>query len=169
MLGNTIKFNKKDMGITLAGIAKGYAVDRAIETLKKNHIKHALVNGGGDIRALGGKTDDLPWKVGLRHPFNKSKIMATVELKNRAIATSGAYQRLYNDLIHSKDGRPAQEIVSSTIITEKTIDADVLATAFFILGSRKGMKLLDKFKGCTRALYMNNEGHFIKYTSKRKG
>ena len=167
MRGNTIKFNKKNMGITLAGIAKGYAVDRAIETLKKKHIRHALVNGGGDIRALGGKTDDMPWKVGLRHPFNKSRIMTTVALKNQAIATSGVYQRLYNDLIHSKAGRPAQEIVSSTIITEKAIDADVLATAFFILGSRKGMELLDKFRG-TRALYMNNEGHFITYTSKKK-
>ena len=97
-----------------------------------------------------------------------STIITSVELMDKAIATSGPYQRFFNDLIHSKGGRPAQEIASSTIITEKAIDADVLATAFFILGSRKGMKLLNKFRGA-RALYVNNEGHFIRYTSKRKG
>jgi thiamine biosynthesis lipoprotein len=158
--GNTIKFSKKDMGITLAGIAKGYAVDRAVEVLRKNHIRHALVNGGGDIRAIGGKTDDLPWKIGLRHPFNKSKIMTSVDIKDKAIATSGPYQRFYNDLIHSNGGRPAQEIASATITTEKAIDADVLATAFFVLGSRKGMELLNGM-GKIRASYVDHEGHFI--------
>ena len=128
--------------------------------MKKNDIKHALVNGGGDIRALGGKTEDHPWMIGLRHPFNKSRIISTIKLNNQAIATSGAYQRFYNDLIHSKGGRPVQEIASSTIVTEKAIDADVLATAFCILGSRKGMELLNKFRG-VRALYVDNEGHFI--------
>lgn len=157
---NHARFGKKNMGITLAGIAKGYAVDRAIEVLRKNDITHALVNGGGDIRALGGKTDDLPWMIGLRHPFNKSRIVSTIKLNNQAIATSGPYQRHYNDLIHSKGGRPVQEIASSTIIAEKAIDADALATAFFILGSRKGMELLHGI-GEIRASYVDNEGHFI--------
>lgn len=155
-----VRFGKRNMELTLAGIAKGYAVDQAIETLKKHDIMHALVNGGGDIRALGGKTDDLPWMIGLRHPFNKSRIISTIKLKNQAIATSGPYHRYYNDLIHSKGGRPAQKIASSTIVTEKAIDADALATTFFILGSRKGRELLHGIGGI-RALYVDHEGHFI--------
>jgi thiamine biosynthesis lipoprotein len=157
---DSVRFGKRNMGLTLAGIAKGYAVDQAIETLKKNDIKHALVNGGGDIRALGGKTDGLPWMIGLRHPINKSRIISTIKLKNQAIATSGSYHRYYNDLISSKGGRPAQKIASSTIITDKAIDADVLATAFFILGSRKGMELI-KGIGGIRAMYVDHEGYFI--------
>ncbi len=159
--GNNVKFRKNDMNITLAGVAKGYAVDKAIEILSQNNVKHALVNGGGDIRVMGGKTDDLPWKIGLLDPLNKTRLFTAVELYNQAIATSGAYQRFFNDILDPKGGRPAQEILTSTIITEKAIDADVLATVFFILGSRKGMDLLDKF-GDAQALYITSEGHYIK-------
>ncbi|MFC1867284.1 FAD:protein FMN transferase [Thermodesulfobacteriota bacterium] len=159
--GNGIKFRKDDMSVTLAGVAKGYAVDKAIEILRQNGIRHAMVNGGGDIRVINGKTDDSPWKIGLIDPLNRKRFFTTVDLYNQAIATSGAYQRSFNDLLDPEEGRPNQEILSSTIITEKAIDADVLATAFLISGRRKGMKILDKF-GDARSLCVTNEGRFIR-------
>ena len=109
----------------------------------------------------GGKTDDLPWKIGLLDPLNKTRIFTTVELYNQAIATSGTYKRFFNDILDPKGGRPAQDILGSTIIAEKAIDADVLATAFLILGSRKGMNLIGKFEDA-RALCITSDGHFIK-------
>jgi len=132
-----------------------------IDILRKNHIKHALVNGGGDIRVIGGKTDDLPWKIGLFDPLNRTRLFTSIELDNQAIATSGPYYRRFNDLLDPRIGRPAQDILISTIIAKKAIDADVLATAFFVLGRRKGMNLLDRFGG-VQALYVTNEGDFIR-------
>ena len=80
------------MGITLAGVAKGYAVDRAGEVLRQNNIEHALVNAGGDIVAVGGRTDTIPWKIGIRDPKSKTRFVGTVELCDQAIATSGTYR-----------------------------------------------------------------------------
>jgi FAD:protein FMN transferase len=140
--GNSIEFRKAGMSVTLAGIAKGYAVDRAILTLKERNIRHALVNAGGDIRALGGKTETLPWKVAIRDPREKSRIVTSVDLFDRAIATSGAYQRPFNDIVNPKSGRPVQEILSSTVMTENAMDADILATCMFTLGAEKGIEWL---------------------------
>jgi len=159
--GRRIRFLREGMRLTLAGVAKGYAVDRAAEILVQNHIRHALVNGGGDIRAVGGKTDDTPWRIGLRDPLKKAGLLTTVELKDQAIATSGTYQRRCNDLLNPREGRPAREILSTTIITEKTTDADALATAFLVLGGRKGRHLLERF-GEARALYVTGEGHLLR-------
>lgn len=145
--GNTVRFRKADIGITLAGVAKGYAVDKAIETLCGYNIKHALVNIGGDIRVIGRKTESMPWKIAVRKPRNKSRFSTTVELYDQAVATSGYYQRFFNDIIDPKAGKPARGMVSSTIITDKAIDADILSTCMFILGKKRGMQLIRTLEG----------------------
>jgi len=162
MFGSTnIKFAKYGMNITLAGAAKGYAIDRAIQSLKKNNIKHALVNGGGDIRVIGGKTKDLPWKICVLDPRSKGKIFTTIDLYNKSIATSGTYKRLFNDLINPKDGKPAQEILSSTIIAEEAIDADILATSLIVLGEKESMRLIKEL-GDVKFLLITKDGGYIK-------
>jgi len=160
--GSDIRFKKEGMGVTLAGVAKGFAVDRAVEVLRDYNIGHALVNGGGDIRVIGGKTDELPWKIAVRNPRRKGSLDATVELRGQAIATSGAYHRPYNDIIDPKAGKPAQEILSSTVIADKAIDADVLATCAYILGVKKGINLVRKVNGA-RAIFITGDGEKIEY------
>ncbi|HXZ94463.1 MAG TPA: FAD:protein FMN transferase, partial [Dehalococcoidia bacterium] len=152
-----ISFRKAGMGITLAGVAKGYAVDNAIETLRRGNIRHALVNAGGDIRSLGGKTETMPWKAAIRDPRNKTRIVTVVELYDQAIATSGTYQRSFNDMINPKTGRPAQGVLSSTVIAEKALDADALATCMFILGAEKRIELLGRLNG-VRSLVITSDG-----------
>lgn len=156
-----IEFGKASMGITLAGVAKGYAVDKAIEALKQGNIRHALVNAGGDIRVIGGKTETMPWRIAIRDPQNKRRLSTTVELHEQAIATSGTYQRFFNDIINPKVGRPAQGLLSSTIITEKAIDADILATCVFILGAERGIELLGRLDG-VKALVITSDGSILK-------
>jgi thiamine biosynthesis lipoprotein len=155
-----IRFRKAGMGITLAGVAKGYAVDKAIEALSQHHIRHALVNAGGDIRVTGGKTETIPWKIAIRDPRNKARIIAAVELHDQAIATSGTYQRSFNDIINPKVGSPAQGVLSSTIIAKKAIDADILATCVFVLGAEKGMELLRRLDG-VRAIVITSDGSIL--------
>jgi thiamine biosynthesis lipoprotein len=144
---NYIGFRKAGMGITLAGVAKGYAVDHAVETLRQGNVRHALVNAGGDIRTMGGKTDIVPWKVAVRDPMNKTRTVTTVELYDQAIATSGTYQRPFNDIINPKEGRPVQGVLGSTVVTQNAIDADILATCMFALGAEKGVELLGRLDG----------------------
>jgi thiamine biosynthesis lipoprotein len=155
-----IRFRKAGMGITLAGVAKGYAVDKAIESLSQHHIRHALVNAGGDIRVIGGKTETIPWKIAIRDPTNKARIVTAVELHDQAIATSGTYQRSFNDIINPKVGSPAQRVLSSSIIARKAIDADILATCVFVLGAEKGMELLSRLDGI-KAIVVTNDGNIL--------
>ena len=160
MENNSIEFLKTGMSITLAGIAKGYAVDRAILTLKERKIRHALVNAGGDIRALGGKTETLPWKAAIRDPRGNNRIVAMVDLFDQAIATSGAYLRPFNDILNPKSGRPVQEIISSTVIAENAMDADILATCMITLGAGKGIEWLGGLRE-TRAFIIKSDGEVL--------
>ena len=141
-----ISFRKAGMGITLAGAAKGYAVDRAGALLRQNNIDHALVNAGGDIVAIGGKTDTDPWKIAIRDPKEKTRFAGTVELRDQAIATSGTYWRPFNDIFDAKEGKPARGVVSATVVAEKAIDADILATSIFVLGAEKGRELIGRLE-----------------------
>ena len=153
-----ISFRKRGMGITLAGVAKGYAVDKAIEALSRSRIKHALVNAGGDIRTIGGKGENIPWRVGIRDPRKKTRIISTVELYDQAIATSGTYRRSFSDILNPKVGRPAQGVLSSTVIAKTAMDADMLATCIFIEAERS-VELLGGLGG-VKAFVIGNDGSF---------
>jgi len=141
-----ISFRKAGVGITLAGAAKGYAVDRAGALLRQNNIDHALVNAGGDIVAIGGKTDTHPWKIAIRDPKEKTRFAGTVELRDQAIATSGTYWRPFNDIFDAKEGKPARGVVSATVVAERAIDADILATSIFVLGAERGRELIGRLE-----------------------
>ena len=158
--GNNIRLRKAGMGITLEAVAKGYAVDRSIEALRSNKIKHALVDASGDIRVIGGGTNTRPWMIGVRNPQNRRHIITTVELCDKAIATSGTYQRCVNDLIYAKTGTFSQEILSSTIIADKAVNADALSTSVLVLGVEKGMKLAEDLN--LAALIITNDGEILK-------
>jgi thiamine biosynthesis lipoprotein len=157
--GRNLRFKKRGMGITLAGIGKGYAVDQAIEALGRFDIKHALVNAGGDIRVIGGKSESIPWRIGIRDPRNKTRIITAVELYDQAIATSGTYRRSFNDILNPKVGRPAQGVLSSTIIAKTAMDADMLATCMFI-ETEKVVERVGRLDG-VKAFVIRNDGSFL--------
>jgi thiamine biosynthesis lipoprotein len=172
---STVFLRKKGMLIDLGGIAKGYAADKAVETLKRNGIHSGLVSVAGDIKAFGLKPDKRPWKIGIRSPripttppipplprvgkrgvkgdkegFSDD-IMATIELRDMAISTSGDYERFfildgkrYHHLLSPKTGYPAGGCQSVSVITKKGVFTDAFATGVFILGPEKGMKVFEK-------------------------
>ena len=158
--GRNIRFRKQGMGITLAGVAKGYAVDKAIEALGRSHIRHALVNAGGDMRVIGGKGDNVPWRIGIRDPRNQTRVVTAVELYDQAIATSGTYRRSFSDILNPRMGRPAQGVLSSTIIAKTAMDADMLATCMFVLGAEKGAERIERLDG-VRSFVIGNDGSFL--------
>jgi thiamine biosynthesis lipoprotein len=152
-----ISFRKRGMGMTLAGVAKGYAVDQAIEAIARCNIRHALVNAGGDIRAIGGKDDNVPWRIAIRDPRNKTRIVTALELHDQAIATSGTYRRSFSDIINPRVGKPAQGVLSSTVIAKTAMDADMLATCTFVLGAEKSIELIGKLDGA-KAFVIRSDG-----------
>ena len=162
---STAFLRKTGMLIDLGGIAKGYAADKAVETLKRKGINSGLVSVAGDIKAFGLKPDGKPWNIGIRNPRISSNtplvkggkggfsddIMATLELKDMAISTSGDYERFfiidgrrYHHLLSPKTGYPAEGCQSVSVITKEGAFTDAFATGVFILGPEKGIKVLEK-------------------------
>jgi len=144
-----IYFQQPGMRIDLGGIAKGYAVDQAINILQKIGIQHALVSAGGDSRIIGDKKGK-PWVTGIRHPRHKDKYVAILPLENTAISTSGDYERYfikdnirYHHIIQPETGVSANRNQSVTILGPSATQTDALSTTLFILASTDGLKLIN--------------------------
>ncbi len=139
------------MAIGLGGIAKGYGVDQAMRVLIKAGVKHALVNAGGDLKALGEK-DGAPWEIAVKHPRERERAMATLRLSNQCLVTSGDYERffkldgrIYHHILDPRTGMPADGCISATVVAHNAELADALATACVVLGPEKGVALIDRF------------------------
>ena len=134
-----VRYANPDVGLDLGGIAKGYGVDRAVRALRDHGVRDALVNAGGDLYALGRSPDGDAWKIGVRSPADPSRIVSTVRLRNRGVATSGDYEqyfahggRRYHHLLDPRTGTPRRtRIHSTTVSAESCLDADAAATAAF--------------------------------------
>jgi len=148
---NQIRLEKEGMQIDLGGIAKGYAVDKAIEALKKNGIKRALVNAGGDLYALGTDRQGEKWQIGVQDPREEDKIIDIIKVKDKAVATSGDYRRYFtlegkrfSHIVNPKTGLTVQDVpMSVTIIGPDATTTDALSTGVFVLGPEEGMKLIE--------------------------
>jgi FAD:protein FMN transferase len=116
-----------------SGIVKGWAIARAAEIVRKAGVRDFYVDAGGDIQTGGHAADGKKWAVGIRNPWNEKENVKVVYVSGEAVATSGTYARgehIYNP----KTGKPANEIVSLTVIHEDICEADRFATAAFAMG-----------------------------------
>ena len=151
---STVFLRKKGMMIDLGGIAKGYAADMAVEILKKNNIGSGIVAIAGDIVTFGKNPDGNKWNIGIADPRKNNdsdKILAKIALSDKAISTSGDYQRFFiidgqrfHHLLDPKTGYPADTCRSVSIVAGKGIYADAFSTAVFVLGAERGMKLVQE-------------------------
>ena len=154
------------MSLDLGGIAKGYAVDRASAVLKQEGIKNGLVNAGGDIYAFGERAEEEKWKIALQHPRKSELMMASLELKDKAVATSGDYQkyieiegRRYSHIINPKTGYPSTDAaISVTVLAKSCLGADALATSVSVLGPKKGMDLINQLKDTEAVIISFRDG-----------
>jgi len=144
----TVKLADKGMKVDLGAIAVGYAVDKAVNVLKEKGVKNALVNGGGEIYAFGSPPKKSAWRVGIQHPRKPNAILGTIDLKDKAISTSGDYEsyfevngKRYCHILNPKTGKPIENIMSVTVVADNTTDADALSTAIMVMGEKEGMRL----------------------------
>ncbi len=158
---NTLLLDKK-VKFDFGAVAKGYAVDKAIELIKQRGITSALVNAGGEVKGFGNN-----WVVGVQHPRNRNEILSKLKINEMSIATSGDYEQYfeqngkrYHHILNPETGMPANDCQSVTIISEENRMADALATAVFVLGPEKGMKLVESLSD-VEAMMVNSNGKTV--------
>ena len=137
----------------MGGIAKGYALDEAARILRKSRVQNFHLDAGGDVYVGGKNCDQQLWRIGIRDPKSRDKIIDVVHVTDRAVATSGNYEQYYkvanqkwSHIINTVTGFPQKEVVSSTVIAKSATDADALATAISVLGKSSGIKIIDGLK-----------------------
>jgi len=144
------------MARDLGAIAKGYAADEAAYIIRKAEIERAKIDFGGDIILIGIKEDKSLWRVGIQNPgLSKGNILGILQMQEKTVVTSGVYERYfikdekrYHHIFDPFTGYPAESgLLSVTVISDISMDADALSTAIFVLGYEKGMDLLTVFPG----------------------
>jgi thiamine biosynthesis lipoprotein len=137
---DTVRSNNPALWLDFGAVAKGYAVDQAIEHLRSMGIENAIVNAGGDLRVTG-RHGNRPWRVGIRHPRGSDILASVAVASGESIFTSGDYERYYDyegkrfhHILDPRTGYPAQGVTSVTIIHDDAAAADAAATALFIAG-----------------------------------
>ncbi|MFC1677503.1 FAD:protein FMN transferase [Planctomycetota bacterium] len=147
----SVRFAVDGMKVDLGAIAKGYAIDKAVEAMRLKVAVGGMVDIGGDIRcfgkALGGRDN---WMIGLQDPNLGSELMLIVKVSDAAVATSGDYQQFilikgkrYGHIIDRSTGTSADDLSSVTIICPSATDADALATTVSVMGREKGIALIE--------------------------
>ncbi|MBF0178432.1 MAG: FAD:protein FMN transferase [Magnetococcales bacterium] len=163
-----IRLDNAGVGLDLGGIAKGYAVERAVEMLRREGVQDALINAGGDMRILGSK-GGKPWHVGLRDPRDPQGVAAILDLAGEvALSTSGDYERFFmadgirhHHILDPKTGQSARAgLISVSVQAPDSMTADGLSTALFVLGEQAGLAMLRHFPGCEALLIREDGSHF---------
>ncbi len=161
----TVFLPEKGMALDLGAIAKGHALDRGAQVLRSRGVSGGLINAGGDVVAVGQKGAKSPWKVGVRDPRTMNAIVAVIELRDRAVVTSGDYERTfehdgkrYHHILDPRTGYPARLAQSVTVVAPNATIADALATAVFVLGPGKGLALVEETDD-VEALIMDHSGN----------
>lgn len=151
-VGNSIHLPVAGMEIDFGGFGKEYAVDRAADLLSSVGIRHAYVNLGGDIRAVGGQPDGKPWVIGIKNPRKTDSIVATFPIESGALATSGDYEKYFE-----KDGRRYCHILNP--LTGRPVNywrsVSVVAPLAIAAGSYSTIAMLKEAAGAT---FLNNMG-----------
>jgi thiamine biosynthesis lipoprotein len=166
---NKLYFDDAGVRIDLGGIAKGYAVDQAIEIARQCGIKEAMVSAGGDSKILGNKRG-RPWVIGIQHPRKKTKLALRLPLSDTAISTSGDYERFFirngqriHHIINPATGKSAMTAWSATVTGPDGMTTDALSTTIFILGAKKGIELIETLEDMD-AIIIDNKG-MVHYSS----
>ena len=169
---NTVKLADPHAGIDLGAIAKGYIADRIKDYLEEEGVRHAMINLGGNVLAMGSKLDGSDYNIGIQKPFDETgEPITSVKISDKSVVTSGIYQRyfkadgkIYHHILDPNTGYPCENnLYSVTILTDSSLTADALSTTCFLLGYDRGMKLINQLDNVDAVFITNdNQIHYSK-------
>ena len=169
---NTVKLADPQAGIDLGAIAKGYIADRIKDYLEEEGVRHAMINLGGNVLAMGSKLDGSDYNIGIQKPFDETgEPITSVKISDKSVVTSGIYQRyfkadgkIYHHILDPNTGYPCENnLYSVTILTDSSLTADALSTTCFLLGYDRGMKLINQLDNVDAVFITNdNQIHYSK-------
>ena len=140
-----VRFLAPGVSVDLGGIAKGYAVDCAVDKLRSLGVTNAMVKAGGDLRAIGVPPGKTSWTVQLEDPAKEGR-RTTIPLRDAALSTSGNYENYfeiggvrYSHILNPRTGRPVQGIAACTVIAPTCMESDAMATACFVYGVEQSL------------------------------
>ena len=132
--------------LDLGAIAKGLAIDLAARELRR--FENFAIDAGGDLYLGGCSTNGQPWSIGIRHPRRDNELIDSLRVSNRAVCTSGDYERQIptqgHHILDPRVGASARAVASVTVVAPTAMLADALATAAFVLGPTDGIRLFDR-------------------------
>ena len=145
---STISFKTDGMAIDLGGIAKGYTSTRIMDIYRECGVKSGLVNLGGNVQALGTKTDGSKWRVAIQGVEDDDSYLGVLSISDKAVITSGGYERYfeqdgvtYHHIIDPTTGYPADSgLLSVSIVSADGTMCDALSTSLFIMGKDKAIE-----------------------------
>ncbi|MDR1318380.1 MAG: FAD:protein FMN transferase [Treponema sp.] len=152
----TVFLKRQGMALDLGAIAKGYAADEAARLAAEGGVKRAIFDLGGNILALGSRSETEAWRVGVQDPLGgRGAYIGVLSVRDKSIVTSGVYERFfesggrrYHHILSTADGYPVEKgLLSVTITAPASIDADGLSTSVFALGYEKGRALAESLPG----------------------
>jgi FAD:protein FMN transferase len=158
----TIRFDEPGFEIDLGAIAKGYAVDRAVQILRDNGIKQALVSSGtSSLYALGSPPGEHGWKISVRNPLDLDKAACVMRLQNLSLSVSGDYEKffklggkIYAHIMDPHTGMPVENMLSTAVVSPSATDSDALSTSFFVEGPGAARHYLDRHPGLTAVFFL---------------
>jgi len=162
-----VKLGVQSMTINLGGIAKGYALDRAGDVLKKAGLTNFLVNIGGDVLAMGDGREGKGWKIGIQHPRRAGELIGALWIKNGSVLTSGDYERYleiqrmrYHHILDARTGYPSERCLQVTTVGPGLGAHYLPCVTLFLLGPEAGLKLLEGHPE-TAAAFITHDGKVV--------
>ena len=170
--GNRLVRHDPRVQFDLNSIAKGYTVDMAAEMLESHGARNYIVEIGGEIRCRGVNAKGKVWRVGIDSPADGNmspgeQLATTVELHEKALATSGNYRRFYIDqagrkIVHTINPltghSTTSQLLSATVIADDCATADALATMFMAVGEERAIELAEKMCDSIKVCFIIDEG-----------
>ncbi|MEW5729532.1 MAG: FAD:protein FMN transferase [Pseudomonadota bacterium] len=158
----SIRLEKPGMGVTLNGIAQGYITDRVAGVLRSHGLERMLVDMG-EPKALAAKPDGSAWRIGIADPSAPDRSITTVDVVDRAVATSGGYGTTFDGagrfthLIDPASGATAPALAGVTVIADSAARADALSTALAVAPAGRREAIVKAAGGVT-ALFVAADG-----------
>lgn len=150
----TVTVTDINLKLDLGAYAKGYAADLITAYLKMKNVPYALINLGGNIMAIGEKSVNTPFTIGIKTPYSDNDYMETIPLyDSQSAVTSGSYERYvefegtkYCHILSHSTGYPVQnDLLSVTIIGPSSLICDEISTLCFLKGKEESIRLLRDF------------------------